>query len=254
VTSCPRTTIADVTWIPAKRRRYSGTAANRAGGGKGLKVPINGRGQEIPVRRVNPLFPEEECLAWAAGIVAGGGVVVYPTETFYGLGGHPRLPAAVERIYRIKGRAWDKPLPLIAANRAAVRLVAASWSAVAERLAGDFWPGPLTLVVAAAPWVPAALHAQTGKVAVRVSSHAAAQRLAALVGGLVIATSANRSGDPACRSPEDLPEALLSRTDGVLHGGLTAGGQPSTVIDVTATPARLVRAGAIARQQLEQYL
>jgi L-threonylcarbamoyladenylate synthase len=215
---------------------------------------MNGRGIEVPVRKVNPLFPEAECIAWAAGIIAGGGVVVYPTETFYGLGGHPRLPEAVERIYAIKGRARGKPLPLIAADCAAVQLVAAAWPAVAERLARDFWPGPLTLVVAASPWVPAALHAQTGKVAVRVSSHAAAQRLAALVGGLVIATSANRSGAPACRSPEDLPDALLSRTDGVLHGGLTAGGRPSTVIDVTTTPARLVRAGAIAREQLEQYL
>jgi L-threonylcarbamoyladenylate synthase len=215
---------------------------------------MNGREIEVPVRKVNPVSPEVECIAWAAAIIARGGVVVYPTETFYGLGGHPRLLAAVERIYQIKGRDWGKPLPLIAADRAAVEQVASAWSGVAERLARDFWPGPLTLVVTASPWVPAALHAQTGKVAVRISSHAAAQRLAALVGGLVIATSANRSGQPACRSPEDLSDALISQTDGVLHGGLTAGGQPSSVIDVTATPARLVRAGAIAREQLEEYL
>jgi L-threonylcarbamoyladenylate synthase len=220
----------------------------------GLSVPSTGQDLPTPVHPVDPRLPSEDLIGWAATIMARGGVVIYPTETFYALGGDPLLVAAIERIYQIKGRDWRKPLPLIAADLVAVQRVAAAWPCVAQRLARVFWPGPLTLVIEASVQVPGALLAGTGKVAVRVSSHAVAQKLAAAVGGVVIATSANRSGEPACRGPEQLPADLLAQADGVLHGGITAGGWPSTLVDVTTTPPHLLRAGAISWERVAEVL
>jgi L-threonylcarbamoyladenylate synthase len=180
--------------------------------------------------------------------------VVFPTETFYGLGGDPWHSAAVERIFCIKERDMRKPLPLIAADNAAVRQVTARWPGVADLLAQAFWPGPLTLVLAASTLLPPALHAHTGKIAVRVSSHAVAQEIAIAVGGLLISTSANLSGQPACRHPDKLAGKLLAQVDGVLHAGPTVGGQPSTLVDVTVHPPQLVRAGAIGWERIEAVL
>jgi L-threonylcarbamoyladenylate synthase len=206
------------------------------------------------VRAVDPLHPDVAAIAWAASCITRGGLVVFPTETFYGLGGDPWHSAAVERIFAIKERDLRKPLPLIAADDAAVRRVAARWPGVADLLARAFWPGPLTLVLAASPLLPPALHAHTGKIAVRVSSHAVARELAAAVGGLLVATSANLSGHPPCRHPDELGGKLLSQVDRVLHAGPTVGGQPSTLVDVTVHPPQLVRAGAIGWERIEAVL
>jgi L-threonylcarbamoyladenylate synthase len=203
---------------------------------------------------VDPLHPDAAAIAWAASCITRGGLVVFPTETFYGLGGDPWHAAAVERIFVIKVRDLRKPLPLIAADDAAVRQIAANWPGVADLLARAFWPGPLTLVLAASPLLPPALHAHTGKIAVRVSSHAVARELAASVGGLLVATSANLSGHPPCRHPDELGGKLLSQVDRVLHAGPTVGGQPSTLVDVTVHPPQLVRAGAIGWERIEAVL
>jgi L-threonylcarbamoyladenylate synthase len=206
------------------------------------------------VLAVDPLHPDAEAIAWAASCITRGGLVVFPTETFYGLGGDPWHSAAVERIFVIKERDLRKPLPLIAADAAAVRRAAASWPGVADLLARTFWPGPLTLVLAASPLLPPVLHAHTGKIAVRVSSHAVAHELAAAVGGLLVSTSANLSGQPSCRHPDELGGKLLSQVDRVLHAGPTVGGQPSTLVDVTVHPPQLVRAGAIGWERIEAVL
>ena len=180
--------------------------------------------------------------------------MVYPTETFYGLGGHPEIPEAVEKIYRIKGRDFRKPLPLIAADLGAVLKTVAVWTTAAERLAAAFWPGPLSLVLPASSTFPPELHAHTGMVSVRISSHLVSQLLAAEVGGVLIATSANLSGQSPSRRPEALPLILVSQVDGIIDSGETAGQAPSTVVDVTAVPAQLLREGAIPWQAITQFL
>lgn len=185
-------------------------------------------------------------LEQAAARVSRGGVIVYPTETFYGLGGHPKIERAVERIYRIKGRETGKALPLIASDLAAARSAVATWPEMADRLAAAFWPGPLALLLPAAPSFPPSLHAGTGHLAIRVSSHPMAQELAERAGGLLIATSANRSGEPACRRVEDLPPEFIARVDGVLDAGELPGGLPSTLVAVTPFGVTLVRAGCIS--------
>jgi len=193
-------------------------------------------------------------LAPAVSVIRQGGIVVYPTETFYGLGGHPELPEAIERIYRIKRRDLRKPLSLIAADVRAVRRSVASWPPAAERLASAFWPGPLTLVLPASPIFPLALIGESATIALRISSHPVSQLLAAGVGGVLIATSANLSGQPPCRRLEDLEIDIVSQVDAIIDGGITAGQAPSTVVNVTAVPAQLLREGAIPWLAISQFL
>ncbi|MFP5212072.1 MAG: L-threonylcarbamoyladenylate synthase, partial [Acidobacteriota bacterium] len=150
-----------------------------------------------PLWMVDPHAPQPEIIRLAASAVLAEGVIIYPTETLYGLGANPLSEEAVKKVYRVKGRDFDKPLPLIAANRAAALSAVARWTDLAEVLAESFWPGPLTLVLAASPRLPALIHAGTGKIGVRVSSHPVARVLAEASGGLITATSANESGQPA---------------------------------------------------------
>jgi L-threonylcarbamoyladenylate synthase len=186
-----------------------------------------------------------ERLERAAALLMRGGVIVYPTETFYGLGAHPRSEKTIERVYRIKGRGFDKPLPLIASDIVAVRAAVAAWPEVAERLAAVFWPGPLTLLLPASPCLPLSLHAGTGNLAIRISPHPVARELAERAGGLLISTSANRSGDPACRRVDEIPCELTERVDLVVDGGELPGGLPSTIVSVAPAGLELVRAGCI---------
>ena len=204
--------------------------------------------------RVDPRNPGEEAVECASLLLRKGGVVIFPTETFYGLGGCPGLENTIERIYRIKGRMLDKPLPLIAAGMGDVRRAAAEWPAAAERLARVFWPGPLTLVLLAAPDLPPVLHARTGKIAVRVSSHPVAQALASGAGGLLISTSANLANQPPQTDTGDLASSLLAQVDGMIDAGSVPGGAPSTIVDISTPLPRLVRSGCVSWESIQRVL
>lgn len=180
----------------------------------------------------------------AAEVLRRGGVVAYPTETFYGLGALARDGAAVRRLAAAKGRPDGKPLPLVAADRAQVEEVA-EVDAAAARLAGAFWPGPLTLVLAARPGLAEAITAGTGTVGVRIPGSEIARALARAAGGALVSTSANPSGEPPPARAEELSAALRGRLDGVLDAGPTPGGMPSTVVVLQGGQARLVREGAV---------
>jgi L-threonylcarbamoyladenylate synthase len=192
-------------------------------------------------------------VAVAAAALRRGGLVVYPTETFYGLGALARDAAAVARLGEAKLRPEGKPLPLVAADADAAF---GAWSAVPEEarlLATAFWPGPLTLVAPAAPGLPAALTLGEG-VGVRVPGAELARRLCRLAGGAVVSTSANPSGGPPPASPDELDPALLARVDLVLDGGRTPGGLPSTVVELGGGRARLVRPGAVPWDAVQAVL
>jgi L-threonylcarbamoyladenylate synthase len=186
----------------------------------------------------------EDRIAAAAEALRRGGVVVYPTETFYGVGALARDGAAVERLARAKGRPDGKPLPLVAADRAAVEEVAVLGPRAA-RIAARLWPGPLTLVVPARPGLPAAGTAGTGTVGIRVPGSDVARALARAAGGAIVSTSANPAGAAPPVRVEDLDPGLRARVDDVLDAGPTPGGAPSTVVEVAGEVVRLVRAGAV---------
>lgn len=189
----------------------------------------------------------------AGAALRRGGVVAYPTETFYGLGALAADAAAVERLARAKGRPDGKPLPLLAADLAAVEAVAVL-DPGARRIAGRLWPGPLTLVLPARPGLPAAVTAGTGTVGIRVPGSEVARRLARSAGGAIVSTSANPAGGPPPSRAEDLDPGLRARLDGVLDGGPTPGGLPSTVVVLEEGRVRVLRPGPIAAEAVERAL
>jgi L-threonylcarbamoyladenylate synthase len=185
----------------------------------------------------------------AAEVLRQGGVVAYPTETFYGLGAIARDVVAVRRLAGLKGRADGKPLPLVAGDRAQVDEVA-ELDAAAERLARAFWPGPLTLVLPARPGLAPEIVAGTGTVGVRISGSDIARALALAAGGALVSTSANPAGAPPPVRPGDLDAALRARLDAVLDAGPAPGGSPSTVVELNGGAARLVREGAVPFEEV----
>jgi L-threonylcarbamoyladenylate synthase len=191
----------------------------------------------------------DDAIAAAAAVLRRGGVIAYPTETFYGLGALARDGEAVARLVRAKDRADGKPLPLLGADLAQLEQVA-DLSPLARRLAAAFWPGPLTLVLPARPGLHPAITGQTGTVGVRVTSGAVAAALASAAGGALVATSANPPGGPPPTTAAGIEAGLRDRVDFVLDGGTTPGGAPSTVVAVAGARLTLLRPGAVEFEAL----
>jgi L-threonylcarbamoyladenylate synthase len=183
-----------------------------------------------------------------------GGVVAYPTETFYGLGVDAFNENAIEKIYAIKKRDFSQPLSVLIPRQDSLSKYAREVSGLARKLTDRFWPGPLTLVVSATPCLPALLCSQTNRIAVRVSSHPIAQALTEGLGSPITATSANISGAPSPTTPEEVRGQLGNTIDLIIDGGQTAGNKPSTIVDVTQSPPQLIREGAIPFGVIEVLL
>ncbi len=197
------------------------------------------------VLRVDPTRPDPRALAKAAEAVRRGGLVGFPTETFYALGADALNPEAVIKVFRAKGRAATDPIALVIADRADLTALVQTVPPDAERLIARYWPGPLTLVFRASPRIPEALTAGTGAIGIRVPAHPVARALLAQARRPLTATSANRSGGPSPTGGGEVLAALREDLDCLLDTGPTPGGLPSTVVDVTGERPRLIRAGAI---------
>jgi L-threonylcarbamoyladenylate synthase len=183
-----------------------------------------------------------------------GEIVVYPTETFYGIAADAFAPAALERIFEIKGRDTAKTIALIAHDSAAAFAIAREVPEIARRLANAFWPGPLTIVMPARSGIPEALIGTDGGVGIRVSSHPIARALAYGLGRPITATSANRSGETPARTIGEARVALGEKVKVFLESGTSTGGAPSTVIQCGRDGWRLLRAGAIGVDEIEAAL
>ncbi len=181
------------------------------------------------------------------------GAVVYPTETFYGLGARALSPAAVAAVGRLKGRDAGKPIALIVADAAMLARVVACVPAPVRRLVDAFWPGPLTLVLPARADVPPALTGGSGMIGVRVSSHPIAHALVTTLGEPLTATSANPGGAEPAR---DVAAARRYFGDavGYVDGGRLAGGLGSTVLRVADDAAEIIRRGATSIDALRGVL
>ena len=192
----------------------------------------------------------------ACAAIAQGKVVLFPTETFYGLGCDAMNPDAVGVVFSIKKRALSMPLPVVIGERDSLASVVAHVAPLAEDLMNAFWPGPLSIVMPANPEVPDLLTANAGRIAVRFSSHPAVLRLCQATGKVLVASSANLSGEPSVVRPEDIDPDLLRNSAGVYAiGPEPAGGLPSTVVDVLEgrdkSYVRILRQGAVSFQALE---
>lgn len=204
--------------------------------------------------RVDPANMSSEALTHALETMKAGGVVAYPTETFYGLGVDAFNQEALEKIYSIKKRDFSQPLSVLIPSQDSLAEYARAIPEGAWKLIERFWPGPLTLVVSAASCLPQLLCSQTNKIAVRISSHPIARALTERLGSPLTATSANISGAPSPATPEEVARQLGDTVKLIIDGGRTRGDKPSTIVDVTQSPPQLLRAGAIPFREIEALL
>lgn len=196
----------------------------------------------------------DETRKLAARIVSNGGLIAFRTDTFYGLGVDPLNDLAVARIKTLKGREDGKPILLLIAEVADVDPLIASRPEAFGLLVKHFWPGPLTIVVPSSPDLPEEITAGTSSVGLRLPDDDEVRKLVAACGGRLTATSANLSGSDAARSAADVERYFPAGVDLIVDGGEVSATKPSTVIDVTVNPARLIREGAISREELERVV
>ena len=197
------------------------------------------------VVRVDAAAPDLGVIRQAAQVLRAGGVVAFPTETFYGLGAAGLDAAAARRVFAVKGRPTSMPLLLLVDSRAMVATVAQTIPPSALALMERHWPGPLSLVLRASDAVPIEVTAGTGTVGVRVSAHPVARALVRALGEPITAPSANPTGGAPPVTADDVLAHLDGRIELVLDAGSTPGGAPSTVLDVTVDPPRVLRQGAV---------
>jgi len=203
---------------------------------------------------VDPDAPQRDAIEEAAKWILAGGLVALPTDTLYGLAADPFSVDAVARLFAAKGRAAGRALPLIAADAAQVAAHVGRLSATGNRLAERFWPGPLTLILAAPRGLAADVTGGLGTVGVRVPDHGVARAICAACERPVTATSANVSGEPASSDPAEVERTLGDRIDLLIDAGPTPGGAASTIVDATGAEPRLVRAGAIPWEEIQRWL
>ncbi len=194
--------------------------------------------------KIDPVHPEI-AFSRAREVIRSGGVIAYPTETFYGLGADPGNPAAVRRLFEIKGRPADQPILLLIRSADEAKEWASEITRSAGALMEKFWPGPLTLVFAAKPGVIREITAGTGTIGLRAPGNPLTLKLLEVLGSALTGTSANISGGRSLQTAEEAAAVIGGMVDLILDGGRTAGGRPSTVMDARQDPPLLIREGAV---------
>lgn len=191
---------------------------------------------------IDPARPEPRIIERAARLLAEGELVVLPTETVYGLAAHPDVEGAIEKIYRVKGRAESKAIPLLISEAAEVDRRHGAWGRIGRRLADRFWPGPLTIV----------LETPGGSIGFRMPDHAVALALIRACGHALSVTSANPSGRPEAHTAREAAESLGTGVALILDAGPSTGKVPSTVIRIRGAEWEILREGAIGKEAIEK--
>ncbi len=190
----------------------------------------------------------------AIQLLKEGRLVAFPTDTVYGVAAHAFLPEAVAKLYAAKKRPRDKPIPLLLARGEDIPSVARGIPEIAWHLAETFWPGGLTIILLKRSIVPDIVTAGGETVALRVPDHSLVHTLVEGIGAPLAATSANLSGRPAPVTASEVCQNLGGRIDLLLDGGPCPRGIPSTVVDLTLSPPRLLRQGAIPVEELADLI
>ncbi len=194
--------------------------------------------------------PDAAAISTAVAALQNRRVIAYLTDTLYGLGGDARSTLAVAKVFALKGRSAEKALPVIIGEKSMLADYAGEISPIAEALTEQFWPGPLTLIFKASPIVPMMLIGDTGKIAMRLPAARLAREISSGLGAPIIATSANRSGEPVAASAQEIAEIFGKGLALILDSGPPLNRQPSTILDVTTQPPRLIRAGAVSTMEI----
>jgi L-threonylcarbamoyladenylate synthase len=204
--------------------------------------------------RINPINPETDVLRYAAELLWRGAVIAVPTDTFYGLAADAFNLAAVDDIYRVKGRPETRALPILVSSIEQALPLCKDIPESFGKLAQAFWPGALTIVVNAAHRIPLKVTAGTGRIALRWPRSEVVSRLIEEFGGPITGTSANISGFPSCSSGEQVLKQLGGRVPLILDAGDTGVALASTIVELQSEAWRIGREGAISEAEIEKAL
>ncbi len=186
-------------------------------------------------------------------ILRSGGVIAFPTDTYYGLGADPFNEEGIRRIFEIKSRKSDKPLLVLVESATQVDQLAQCRSQEADRLMQEFWPAPLTLIFKAVQELPDSLTAKSGTVGIRMPGNEWTLRLIEVTGPLT-APSANKHNEADLRTAEEVAQTFGNQIDLIIDPGPAPGGKVSTLLDTTTLPPVLIRHGVITQQEIESVL
>jgi L-threonylcarbamoyladenylate synthase len=200
--------------------------------------------------KISPENPDPAALRYAADFIRRGELVAIPTDTFYGIAADPFNLAAIDQIYRVKGRPETRALPILVNATSQAVALARDVPYTFHKLAAKFWPGPLTLLVEASSGVPLKVTAHTGNVALRWPKSPIVDALISLVKGPVTGTSGNISGQPACATAIDLLEQMGDRLPLILDAGETPGNLASTIVKLEGEDWEIMREGVITEQEI----
>lgn len=196
------------------------------------------------------LIKDEGIVSQSVDILRKGGVIIYPTETFYGLGADAFNRSAVSSVFQLKGRESEKTLPLIISDRKILESVCVDINQTALKLMDAFWPGPLTILFKVKKTLPKGVVSIDNKTAVRISSNPVATKIAEFLGGPITATSANLSGYKSPRTISEISEELKRSVDFILDSGELEGMKGSTIVDTTVSPLKIIREGEIPSEKI----
>jgi len=183
-------------------------------------------------------------------IINDGGVIAFPTDTYYGLGANPFNKNAIRRIFEIKSRQYNKPLLLLISSQDQLSELAQNISREANQLISRFWPAPLTLVFNAVSTLPDILTAKTGKVGVRLPGNEWTRRLIETAGSPLTATSANKENGKNPKTAQEVLNTFGKKIDLIIDPGPAPGGQVSTLLDTTVSPPHFIRHGVITKKEI----
>jgi L-threonylcarbamoyladenylate synthase len=198
------------------------------------------------------LEANREAIERAGEVIREGGLVAFPTETVYGLAADVFNEQAVARVFEVKGRPANNPLPVQIASKDDLPRLVSEIPPIAERLMDKFWPGPLTLVFSVCTEVSELVTAGTGKVGIRMPDHPVALALIEAAGTPIVAPSANTSGQPPPTTAQEVLEYLDGKIELIVDAGPTRLKVSSTVVDVTESPPRILRLGSIGEEELQK--
>jgi len=200
--------------------------------------------------KIDPTNPRPELIKKAARVIKMGGVISFPTQYLYGLGADALNAKAVDRVFDIKQRPYNKPVSVLIKNRTVLADLVAHIPPAASRIMDNFWPGWITIVFEAKDTLPINLTAGTGKIGVRLPGHPVALALVNSVDGPVTATSANIAGNAGCSRISEFDFHVVEKLDLILDAGPLKGGIGSTVIDVTANVPEILREGSVSSKHI----
>lgn len=202
------------------------------------------------IRKIDPVNPQPALIVEAVRIIEKGGVVMFPTSFIYGLGADAFNVDAIDRVFRIKKRPYNKPLSVLVKNQEALYRLVQYIPTYALIIMNRFWPGKITIVFKAKDGLPENLTAGTGTIGVRIPEYTAACALVKALNNPITGTSANFSGNVGCSQISELDPLIADKPDLILDAGPLEGGAGSTVIDVTGNRPTILRHGAIAAKDI----